>query len=59
MDIEDEKEMECEGEMGHLRSLRREDLRWQRRDVITVGGCLFQIGESVIVRRHVPRLARS
>jgi hypothetical protein len=26
--------MEREGEMGHLRYLKREDLRWQRRDVI-------------------------
>lgn len=54
-----EKEMESEGAVGHLRSLRREDLRWQRRDVITVAGCLFRIHGSVIVRRLVRFRVRS
>jgi hypothetical protein len=48
-----EKEMESKGEVGHLRSLRREDLRWQRRDVIIVVSCLVRIHGSVIVRRLV------
>ena len=46
-------------ELTHLRSLGRGGLRWRRRNVITVAGCLFRIGESVIVRRPVPLRARS
>ena len=45
--------MEGGGEMGHLRFLGREELRWQRRGVIIVGGYLFLIQEWVIVRRPV------
>jgi hypothetical protein len=40
--------------MGHLRFLRREDLRWQRGDVIIVGCYLFLIRGWAIVRRPVP-----
>ena len=51
-------EMEREADMSHLRFLRREDLRWKRRDVIIVGGYLFLIQEWVVVRRPVPLRVR-
>lgn len=47
------REVERDGDMSHLRSLRREDLRWQRKDVITVEGYLFLIRGWAIVRRLV------
>ena len=45
--------MERHSEMSHLRFLRREELRWQRGDVIIVEGYLFLIPESANVRRLV------
>lgn len=57
--MEMEKEMEKEQEMGYLRFLRREVLRWERRDVITMAACLFQILASVIVRRLVRYLSEA
>jgi hypothetical protein len=47
-------EVERHVNMNHLRILRREELRWQRRDVVTVGGGSFLIREWVIVKRLVP-----
>jgi hypothetical protein len=45
--------VERDVERRHLRFLRREELRWQRGDVITVGGYLYLIQEWAIVRRLV------
>jgi hypothetical protein len=54
-----EGEMERHVDMSHLRIMRREDLRWQRRrDVVTVGGGLLLIRGWVIVRRLVLLSAR-
>jgi len=53
-----EKEMENDGEMSHVRFLRREGLRWQRRDVIIVAGCMFLIQGWAIVRKLVPLRVR-
>ena len=44
-----EGEIEREAYMNHLRSLRKEDLRWPRENVITVAEGLFLIREWVIV----------
>jgi hypothetical protein len=51
-------EIEREVDMGHLRFLRKGDLRWQRRDVIIVEGCLFLIRGWAIVRKLVPLRVR-
>jgi hypothetical protein len=50
--------MEREADMSHLRFLRREDLRWKRRDVIIVEGCLFLIRGWAIARKLVPLRVR-
>jgi hypothetical protein len=47
------REVERELRVGHLRFERKEDLRWQRGDVVTVAEGLLQIGEWVIVRKLV------
>ena len=46
-------------EGSHLRFLRREELRWQRGNVITVAEGLFLIPEWGIVRRLVQLHAKS
>ena len=54
-----DREIERELRVSHLRFERKEDLRWQRGDVITVGESLLLIGEWVSVRRLVLWPARS
>jgi len=40
---EDERGVERDAERSHLRFLRKEELRWQRGDAITVAEGLFLI----------------
>ena len=47
------REVERGLRVSHLRFERKEDLRWQRGDVVTVAEVLLLIGEWVIVRRLV------
>jgi hypothetical protein len=44
--------------VSHLKSLRRDDLRWQRRNVGIVVSYLFLIQEWAIVRKLVPLRVR-
>jgi hypothetical protein len=44
------REIEREVRVGHLRFERKEDLRWERGNVVTVAGGLLVIGGWVIVR---------
>jgi hypothetical protein len=53
------REIEREVRVSHLRFVRKEDLRWQKGNVVTVAEGLLLIREWVIVRRLVLWPARS
>jgi hypothetical protein len=56
--IQQEKRVLILVKVSHLKSLRRDDLRWQRRNVGIVVSYLFLIQEWAIVRKLVPLRVR-